>query len=110
MGLETIGFGTCIYELIDRANSGQEWLAVQVDEPAQCMLTAEKICKTAQIKNFSTHTATWGIRFSQLGNLVGTVDFYAFGDTVPSGYDWYGEMHEVDGRMTIFDQKGNKDE
>lgn len=104
------GFGTRIYELIDRARSGQEYLAVRVDEPLQCMLTAEAICKTTQIEDFSMHIATWGIRFYLRGNMVGSVDFYTFDDTVPAGYDWYGEMYEVDGQMRIFDQEGNENE
>lgn len=104
------GFGTRIYELADRADSGHEWLAVQVDEPLDCMLAAEAICNVRGRANFRLRPPA-GIAFYQLGNAIGGVDFYRFDETVCEElYDWYGEMYEVDGQMRLFDKEGNEDE
>lgn len=106
----TPAFGTRIYELIDRADSGHEWLALQVDDPVESMLTAEALCTVRGRTNFRLRPPA-GIAFYQRGNAVGGVDFYAFDDTViEARYDWLGMMYEVDGQMKIFDQEGNENE
>lgn len=109
-GEQPIGLGTRLFELIDRADSGHEFLAVQVDEPLDCVLEAESICNALGRANFRLRPPSC-IMFFQLGNAVGMVDFYRFGETIPEErYDWCGEMYEVDGQMRIFDTEGNENE
>lgn len=104
------GFGTRLYELTDRAESGHEWLAVQVDDPLECMLGTEAICNVRGRANFRLRPPA-GIAFYQLGNAVGGVDFYRFDDViVERRYDHCYMMYEVDGQMRIFDQEGNENE